>query len=134
MKSRDLNTYQGCVNTVKDLLARFGDFTPGGYLQVNQYGQVETVSVVTPDMSGALSTVSASFTQTTTDGLHLALTQSNGVITAFNGSIGAITYTPTVDDGNGGYEPSATTSTMTLAAALAKISELELRIQALENA
>ena len=134
VRSRDLNTYQGCVNTIKDILAKFGDFEPGGYLQVNRYGQIETVSVVTPDMSGTLSTLSASFVRTGTDGLSLALTQSNGVITTFSGSIGAITYFPSEDDGNGGYQASATSTTMTLADALAKISELELRIQALENA
>ena len=45
----------------------------------------------------------------------------------------AITYTPRISNGSGGYTNASTTSTMTLEAALAKISELELRIAALES-
>lgn len=48
-------------------------------------------------ITNTISTLSATLSQTASDdGLALSLTQSNGIITALSGSIGAITYTPRV--------------------------------------
>jgi hypothetical protein len=40
--TRDINTVQGTINTLKDYFSKFDMLTPGNLLAVNEYGQLDS--------------------------------------------------------------------------------------------
>lgn len=42
--SRDTSTIRGCINTIKDIIAMFGDLTPGKIMITDEYGRISGAS------------------------------------------------------------------------------------------
>ena len=42
--SRNTSTIRGCINTIKDILAMFGDLTPGKIMITDEYGRISGAS------------------------------------------------------------------------------------------
>ena len=47
IRTRDMSTMQGCINTMHDIIAKFDNLIPSSILGVNRFGQIETMTTTT---------------------------------------------------------------------------------------
>jgi hypothetical protein len=47
--TRDINTVQGAINKLKDIIAKFDDLQPGNLVLVDDYGRINPTEVTDDD-------------------------------------------------------------------------------------